>query len=131
MFYPMLRKVYLGRRVSLRWFPLRLTCLLLVIACGSSTGPSGDLLLEGTVTSAATGAAISGATVGVGDGSGFVIQIQQSTTTDSQGRYTLSHQGCINNPYVEVTATGYILNSKQVACRAETQTVNISVTPTP
>ena len=130
MFSPMPRKGYLGRKVSLRWSPLKLTCLLLVIACGS-TGPSGDVLLQGTITSAATGTVISGATVGVGNGSGLVVQIAQSTTTDSQGRYTLSHQGCINNPYVVVSATGYFLNSKQVACSTGTQTVNVSLTPAP
>ena len=109
----------------------KLACLLLLFACDSSTGPKGDLLLEGTVTNAATGASISGATVGVGDGSGFGISIKQSTTTDSQGRYTLSHQGCINNPYLQAFAPGYDLDDKPVACRAGTQTVNISLTPTP
>jgi hypothetical protein len=117
-------------KVSLRWPALELACVLALLACGS-TGPSGDLLLEGTITNAVNGGAISGATVGVGDGSGFVIKIVQSTTTDSQGRYTLSHHGCIKSPYIQAAATGYNANDKSVPCRAETQTVNISLTPAP
>jgi hypothetical protein len=117
------------KNVSLRWSPLKLACFLLLIACGS-TEPKGDLLFEGTIVDAATGAPISGTGVGVGDGLsiGFPPLV---STTDSQGRYTLSHDGCITSPYLYAYAQGYNWDSKQVGCKAERQTVNFSLTRAP
>lgn len=106
----------------------KLAWLVLLFACDSSTGPRGDLQLEGTVTSAATGTPISGASVEVGDGSGFVLSVVQSTTTDAQGYYTL-RIGCINTPYLRAYAAGYDLDEEPLACRDGTQTVNMSLTP--
>lgn len=126
------RKLCVARKTSPRWSVLPMSCLPILLACGGSTEPKRDLLLEGTVTSAATGAAISGATVGVFDGSGLgLAPVQSSTTTDAQGHYIVSHLGCIKNPYLHASAAGYFLNSEKLACRSGTQTVSIALTPSP
>lgn len=121
-----------SKNPQVRRYPLGLVFLLVLIACGGTEPKdSGGLLFEGTITDAATGAPIPGTSVGVGDGSGLVVAVASESTTDAQGHYTLSHAGCINNPYLLVIAPGYYWNSKQVACKAERQTVNLSLTRDP
>jgi hypothetical protein len=131
MFGAMPQRYGSARRTSPRCLSLKLASVSMLIACNSSTEPKGDLMLEGEVTNAANGAPVSGATVGVGDGSGVVIGTVQESTTNAQGRYTLSHPGCIRTPYVEVLASGYNYTSKPVTCKTGTQTVNFALTASP
>ena len=112
--------------------PLKLACFLVLIGCGSTEPIEKNLLFEGVITGEANGAPIAGATISVGDGgSPFVPAIVQSTTSDAQGRYTLSHYGCIYNPYVYASATGYFQDQEKVGCMPGGQTVNFSLTRDP
>ncbi|MDP9204676.1 MAG: carboxypeptidase-like regulatory domain-containing protein [Gemmatimonadota bacterium] len=110
---------------------LRVAGVLVLMACGSTEPIEKNLLFEGVITNAATGAPIAGAGISVGDGSGFVPAIAQSTTSDSQGHYTLSHYGCIYNPYVFAGASGYFASQAKVGCMRGSQTVNFSLTRDP
>ena len=66
------------------------------------------------------------------DGSGLVPIAFAGTTTDAQGRYTLSTHGCNKNPFIFAFATGYNANDKPVGCKAgTTATVDIALTPAP
>jgi len=119
------------RRINRRYSPISVAFLLSLSGCGESSGPKPTVTWEGTVSSAATGAPISGAAVEVVDGSGFVGITKASGTTDAQGHYTLSHQGCFPNPYLEASASGYLGDDKPIACRAGTVSVDIALTPSP
>ena len=121
---------YGSRTIVRRWSPFQVASLVTLFGCGGDVGPKPEVIWEGTVTSTATGAPISGAGVAVGDGSGFVIQVMASGTTDAQGHYTLSHRGCFQYPYLTANAPGYNANDKPVSCRAGTQTADISLEPT-
>jgi hypothetical protein len=111
--------------------PLKLVCFLALIGCGSTEPIEKNLLFEGSITDAATGAAMAGATVFVGVGSAFFVSSVQSTTSDSQGRYVLSRYSCIYNPYLVASATGYSPGQEKVGCQPGSQTVNISLTRDP
>jgi hypothetical protein len=112
-------------------FVLLLPCLLFLMACGTGPQDTRGLLFEGTITDADTGLPISGTGIGVADGSGFGLPTSFPTTSDAQGRYTLTHDGCINNPYLDAYANGYYFYSVAVVCKAERQTVNVSLTRDP
>jgi hypothetical protein len=112
-------------------FTLLLVCMFVLVACGTEPEDARGLLFEGTITDADTGAPIPGTGVGVADGSGFGLPTSLPATSDAQGHYTLSHDGCINNPYLEAYATGYYFYSVAAVCRAERQTVNVSLTRDP
>jgi hypothetical protein len=112
-------------------FTMSVACLFALIACSTEPKDARGLLFEGTVTDAATGAPIPGTGVGVADGSGFGLPSSLPATSDAQGHYTLSHAGCINNPYLAAYATGYYWGSIEVLCKAERQTVNIALTRDP
>jgi hypothetical protein len=112
-------------------FTLPFACLLVLLACGTEPEDTRGLLFEGTITDADTGAPIPGTGVGVADGSGFGLPTSLPATSDAQGHYTLTHDGCINNPYLDAYATGYYFYSTEVVCKAERQTVNVSLTRDP
>lgn len=112
-------------------FALILSCLFVLIACGTEPEDTRGLLFEGTITDADTGAPVPGTGIGVADGTGFGLPTSLPATSDAQGHYTLSQNGCINNPYLAAYATGYYWNSVQVVCKAERQTVNMSLTRDP
>ena len=107
--------------------------LLILLACGGGgTEPSGSrLAFEGTVTDAATGAPIAGVHVEVATGIGLVPQQLLGTTTDTQGRYSLSYGGCRSPAFVLAIITGYNWASETVTCQAEIQTLNLSLTADP
>ena len=125
------RRSYVTPRIARRWSPVRVAFVFTLIGCDEGTGPKPDVTWEGIVSSSATGAPISGATVEVGDGSGLVLAVARSGTTDAQGHYSLTNQGCFPNPYLQASANGYFLNSKPIGCRAGTQTVHIALNPMP
>jgi hypothetical protein len=102
-----------------------------LLACDSTAPIEKNLLFEGTILDAATGAPIAGAGISLGDGHGLVPAIAQSTTSDAQGQYTLSHSGCIFTPYVFAGATGYFNDQQQVGCKPGIQTVNFSLSRNP
>jgi len=105
---------------------------LALFACGDDTsGPKPDVTWEGTVTSAATGAPIAGADVGVGTPNQFTLDVIRSGTTDAQGHYSLTIQGCVKEPYLTAAAIGYFPNDKAIACHAGTIAVDIALTPSP
>jgi hypothetical protein len=108
---------------------LKLACFLVLIACGSTEPIEKNLLFEGTITNAATGAPIAGAGVSVGNGRFPVPEIFQSTASDLQGHYTLPHSGCIFDPYIYVGASGYLAGQEKVGCKPDSQTLNFSLTP--
>jgi hypothetical protein len=110
---------------------LVLACVLTLIACDSTAPIEKNLFFEGTISDAATGAPIAGASISVGDGHGFVPAIVKSTTSDAQGRYTLAHFGCIFTPYVFAGAAGYFDAQEAVGCKPGTQTVNFSLSRNP
>ena len=114
-----------------RFGQLKLACLLMLIACGSTEPIEKNLLFEGTITDAATGAPIAGAWITVGVGSAFFVSTVQSTTSDSQGQYTLAHNGCIHNPYIVMSAAGYYLGQEKVGCQPGSQMLNLSLTRDP
>ena len=117
--------------MKVRRFPIQLALVALLAACnGTEPGESKGLLFQGTITDADTGSPISGTGIGVGDGSGFGLPVSLPATSDAQGHYTLSYD-CINNPYLSAYATGYYWSSTQVTCKAERQTVNLSLTRDP
>jgi hypothetical protein len=107
--------------------PLVLGWFVVLIACGSTEPIEKNLLLEGTITDAATGAAIAGSAISIGNGNGLVPVIAQSTTADAQGHYTLSHYGCINAAYVFAGAAGYFSDQARVGCMPGTQTIDFSL----
>ena len=111
-------------------YPLALVCCALFVGCGSTEPTSNLLIFEGVVSDAANGAPIVGASVSFGDGSGIGLPVGGSAT-DAQGKYTLSHDGCVNNPYLTVLATHYSVGSKQVGCQIARQTINFSLTRDP
>ena len=119
------------RQINRRYSPMGFAFLLSLSGCGESSGPKPTVTWEGTVTSSATGSPIAGASVQVGDGTGFVPAIIASGSTDAQGHYSISHQGCVRNPYLFVGANGYSGYDDPVACHAGTVTVNIALTPSP
>jgi hypothetical protein len=108
-------------------FTLPLACLLVLLACGTEPQDTRGLLFEGTITDADTGAPIPGTGVGVADGSGFGLPTSLPATSDAQGHYTLTHDGCINNPYLDAYANGYYFYSVAVVCKAERQTVHVAL----
>ena len=110
---------------------LKLACFLVLVACRSVEPIEKNLFFVGAITDAATTAPMAGTTIFVGDGTGFVPTNVQSTTSDSQGRYTLAHFGCINNPYVFVSATGYYSDQAKVGCNPDTQTLNFALIRNP
>ena len=111
--------------------PIVLLLTLAVAGCGL-TGPSDITLhVQGTVTEASTGVPVAGATVhlfpptiifGTSDGD------IETTTSDAQGHYTLSHTfkaPCIGNGF------GYAVsaNTSSPAEKADGITVTCSETP--
>jgi hypothetical protein len=112
-------------------FTLPLACLLFLFACGTEPEDTRGLLFEGTITDADTGAPIPGTGVGVADGSGFGLPTSLPATSDARGHYTLTHDGCINNPYLDAYASGYYFYSAAVLCKAERQTVHVALTRDP
>lgn len=110
---------------------LPLVCMFVLIACSTEPEDARALVFEGTITDADTGAPIPGTGIGVSDGSGFGLPTSLPATSDAQGHYTLSHNGCINSPYLAAYATGYYWNSVEVVCKVERQTVNMSLTRDP
>ena len=111
--------------------PLTVACLTLLIACGSTEPRSNLLVFEGVVSDISTGAPIAGASIAFGGGSGFVPEIGASTTSDSQGRYTLTQDGCVVSPYLFVSAPNYYFDQKEVGCQVARQTINFSLTRVP
>jgi hypothetical protein len=94
---------------------------VLAASCGSSTAPTTPppvtppptFTLSGTVTSTATGAGISGATVRVIDGP----NANRTTTTSSTGEYSLS--GLLaSGMTVNASATNYVAQSLAVTFTA-------------
>ena len=95
---------------------------VLAASCGSSTAPTTPppvvtppptFTLSGTVTSTATGAGISGATVRVIDGP----NANRSTTTSSTGEYSLT--GLLaSGMTVNASATNYVAQSLAVTFTA-------------
>ena len=112
-------------------FTLPLASMLVLMACGTEPEDTRGLLFEGTITDADTGAPIPGTGVGVADGSGFGLPTSLPATSDAQGHYTLTHDGCINNPYLDAHANGYYFYSGAVVCKAERQTVHVALTRDP
>ena len=108
-----------------------LACLALLTACGSTEPTSNILVFEGVITDASTHTPISGATVQFGGGSGLIPAIAASTTSDAQGSYSLSHNGCVVSPYLFASASGYFLSQKEVGCQVARQTINLSLTRDP
>lgn len=114
--------------------PLKLAYFLLLIGCDSTGPKSTSLLFDGTVTESATGGVIASADVSVRDFGGsyaLVGKDLQSTRTSSDGRYTLSYNACAVSPWLVVFAAGYHTQSVEIGCRAERQTVDISLTRDP
>jgi hypothetical protein len=131
-------KQALGTARSLRprsWLgPLRLASVLMLIACGSTEPIEKNLLFEGTITDAATGTPIAGADVFLIRGNGLSLlpgPTVQSTTSDTQGHYTLSHMGCVHEPWLAAAAAGYNFHDQRVGCQPAGQTVNFSLTLAP
>jgi hypothetical protein len=131
-------KQALGTARSLRprgWLgPLRLASVLMLIACGSTEPIEKNLLFEGTITDAATGTPIAGAGVLLIRGNGLSLlpgPTVQSTTSDTQGHYTLSHMGCVHEPWLAAAAAGYNFHDQRVGCQPAGQTVNFSLTRAP
>jgi hypothetical protein len=115
-----------------RWFSwLKFASVLMLIGCGSTEPIEKNLLFEGTVTDAATGALIAAASVSLSYGGGLVPTHLQSTTADAQGHYTLSYMGCVHMPYLGAGAAGYYFDDQRVGCQPGSQTVNISLTRDP
>ena len=118
------------RFIALSWLVLSTA----LAACDSTEPKLTYLNFEGTVTDAATGSPIAGATVAVADFSGsfaFFGRTLQSTFTDSQGRYTLSYPGCAQNPYVNVFAADYNLADQEVSCMETAQVLDFALNRTP
>ena len=111
-------------------FTLPLVSMFVLMACGTEPENARGLLFEGTITDADTGAPIPATDLAVADGSGFGLPASFQATSDAQGHYTLSYK-CINNPYLLGFATRYYINSVQVVCKVERQTVNMSLTRDP
>ena len=123
-----------------RLLPVLLALVLPLSACADSTEPDDTttLQIQGTVTNAATGAPVAGASVQIG-------RIEYSNTpswptrrvfTDSQGRYTLSSGGkrCSDQGlHFTVDAPGYlhIFILPTVRCTEEAQTFNFALKPLP
>jgi len=124
---------YTAPRIGRFLSPLRVAGLLALSGCGDETGPKPDVTWEGVVTSSATGAPISGASVVLEDWTtlSFVPPVLASTSSDAQGGYSITRQGCVRVPYLVVGAPGYTSINKPVACRAGTVTTDISLTPSP
>src|SRR5947199_4944185 len=101
--------------------PLTLACFALLTACGSTEPKSNLLVFEGIVSDISTGSPISGASVAFGSGTGLVPAIAASTTSDAQGRYSVSHDGCVLNPYLFVSAPRYYFDQKELGCKLERQ----------
>jgi Carboxypeptidase regulatory-like domain len=126
-----------GRRLRGKLGFLKVASFVVFLACGSTEPIEKNLLLEGTVTDAANGVPIAGAMVSVGYPSGPPLAIVQtmttvaSSTSDSQGRYTLSYIGCVHEPWVSVGAPGYYPDEERVGCKPGTQTVNLTLTRDP
>ena len=112
-------------------YRLTLACFALLTACGSTEPKSNLLVFEGTVTDVSTGAPISGASVALSDGSTFGLPLVWPGTTDAAGKYSLSQNGCVRNPYLLATAPRYNIDGKQVRCDVERQTVNFSLARDP
>jgi hypothetical protein len=113
---------------------LRLASVLMLIACGSTEPIEKNLLFEGTITDAATGTPIAGAGVLLIRGNGLSLlpgPTVQSTTSDTQGHYTLSHMGCVHEPWLAAAAAGYYYDDQRVGCQPGSQTVNFSLTRAP
>jgi hypothetical protein len=112
-------------------YAVSIVCLALLTACGSTEPKSNLLIFEGVVTDAATGAPVAGASVQFGGGFGLVPAIAASTTTNTQGAYSLMHDGCVVNPYVFASASGYYFDQKEVGCQIARQTINFALTRDP
>lgn len=110
-----------------------------VTACGITDADNITLRVEGTVTAIATGEPVSGATVRLidiaeellGGGGGL-----GTTTTDAQGRYSLSvgvgdncRDGFVLGVGVDTQASGYRRDSREIGCHGALQRVDIPLEP--
>jgi hypothetical protein len=118
-------------KAALLGSPLMLATFAMLIACGSTEPTSNILVFEGIITDVSTGAPIAGASVQFGNGSGLVPAISASTTSDAQGNYSVSHDGCVPSPYLFVHAARYYFDQKAVGCQVARQTINFSLTRDP
>ena len=111
---------------------------LALAACGETpTGPPEiRLSFDGSVTSAADGAPIQGATVDFVTGL-FGDRIESTTLTDASGRYALTGSGsCTLSAFImfahlEAVAHRFYSDSyhETIACTTATQTIDFVLTP--
>ena len=110
---------------------LGFACLVLSTGCDSTGPKTTALLFDGTITDAATGAAVAGARISLRDfgGSYALVGVElQSTGSGADGRYSISHNRCAASAWLVVSAPGYRGNSDDVDCKAERQNVDIALT---
>jgi hypothetical protein len=102
-----------------------------VAGCGI-TDPSVTLHIQGTVTAQATGQSIAGARIDLYRS--FIEEPVGTTTTDSQGRYSLSSKmgNCFENDlgsFVGASASGFAGDAAGVLCNSALQQIDFSLAP--
>jgi hypothetical protein len=109
--------------------------LMMVVSCDSSGPKFTQIRVDGTVTDAATGSSITGASVSIvhyPDGPFQLVGTPlQSTNTDASGRYSLTHLGCARTPYVQVFASGYFVDDHEIGCMADAQVLDFHLARSP
>lgn len=110
--------------------------IVLTAGCGDLVNPNATALsFQGTVTAEATGQPISGAHVALTDPV-ILYGERASTTTDSQGHYTLAYSldNCVAGTVgitLGASGTGFVEKSYQASCVSSLQQVDFSLAAAP
>ena len=112
-------------------FAVSLSCLAIIGCGGTPTVPNTVLDFAGTVTDAATGAPIAGASVSTQHcGFSLVCANTANATTDAQGHYAV-HARCLSDNWLAVFAAGYQASQREVRCEQTRQTGDFALTKSP
>jgi 5-hydroxyisourate hydrolase-like protein (transthyretin family) len=109
-----------------------LALLILSIAGCGITDSGVTLRIQGTVLAQATGQPVAGARINLYPS--FIQEAVATTTTDSQGRYSITQKmdNCNEDdfgPYVGASASGFDSNGVNALCNSALQQINFSLAP--
>ena len=102
-----------------------------VVGCGI-TDPGVTLHIQGTVIAQATGQAIAGARINLYPS--FIQEAVATTTTDAQGRYSITQKmdDCIEDDFgtfIGASASGFDSDGMNALCNSALQQINFSLVP--
>jgi hypothetical protein len=116
------------RRVGV---PICAVAIFLAAGCNDhDTVQNTKMDYEGTVTDAATGAPIAGATVSTSTCDFLFCNTTGTATTDAQGHYTVFRE-CYSNNWLSAFAEGYVGTEREANCGPSRQVANFALDRSP